>query len=298
MGEQSMHIEMNTMTEPDITVLAHYVNSREAIPHGKGIRVLQEPHRQTAESARNVFVLVLATALPEVAEFVSLANRRHQLRALFVRDDMNAYWIPQLFERAGLRTLRNTLVHSDLIMPGRVLRAWANGAQEQLIADAKVADDRLFVTSCALQQYEVTFDKIAALKSLPELVRSRFTIDEDGSYLHWAEPDIHLDLDAIRVAIDPVASRKALEAKALHHQQYGRAIAKLRLEKGLKQSDIPGLSDRQVRRIENGEGTTYDSLSRLANAHGMGLDEYLNQLARMSSSVASRVQARGATNEG
>src|SRR5271167_3330698 len=137
MGEQSMHVELNSTTDPDITVLAHYVSSRAAIPHGHGIRVLQEPLRQTAESARNVFVLVLATELPRVAQFVSLANRRHQLRALFVRDDIDAYWIPQLFERAGLRTLRNTFVHSDLILPGRVLRAWAHGAQEQLVADAK-----------------------------------------------------------------------------------------------------------------------------------------------------------------
>lgn len=294
-----MPIEMNSTTEPDITILAHDVSSRAAIPQGEGIHVLQVPHHGTAQRARNVFVLVLATELPQVAEFVSLANRRHQLRALFVRDDMDAYWIPQFFERAGLRTLRNTLVHSDLIVPSRVLRAWTHGAQEQLIADARVANDRLFVTSCALQQYEVPINKIAALKSLPESTRANFTIDEDGSYLHWPEPDIHLDLDAVRVAIDPVASKKAFEAKALRHQRYGSAIAKLRLEKGLKQSDIPGLSERQVRRIEHGQGTTYDSLSRLADAHGMALDEYLNQLARLSSSAAgtaSVVQARGVSN--
>jgi hypothetical protein len=300
MGEQSMHVGVNSTVEPEITVLAHYVRSRAAIPHRDGIRVLHEPIRRTAESARNVFVLVLATELPKVAEFVSLANRRHQLRALFVLDEMNAYWTPQFFERAGLRTLRNTLVHSDLVVPSRVLRAWAHGAQEELIADAKVASDRLFVTSCALRQYEVPIDKIAALKSLSESTRVNFTIDEDGSYLHWPEPDIHLDLDAIRVAIDPVASRKAFEAKALHHHRYGGAIAMLRLKKGLKQSDIPGLSDRQVRRIESGEGTTYESLSRLANAHGMGLDEYLNQLANISSSTGtgSGVQARGAAMNG
>jgi hypothetical protein len=156
----------------------------------------------------------------------------------------------------------------------------------------------LFVTSCALQQYEVPINKITALKSVPESTRANFTIDEDGSYLHWPESDIHLDLDAIRVAIDPVANKKAFEAKALRHRRYGSAIAKLRLQKGLKQSDIPGLSDRQVRRIESGAATTYESFSRLANAHGMALDEYLNQLARISASpsAASLVQARGAIN--
>jgi hypothetical protein len=120
------------------------------------------------------------------------------------------------------------------------------------------------------------------LKSLPKGVLANFRIDEDGSYLHWPEPDIHLDLDAIRIAIDPAAKRKALVSNARWQQQYGKAITKLRLEKGVKQSDVPGLSERQVRRIEHGEGTTYESLSRLATAHGMALDEYLNRLAEIA----------------
>ncbi|MGA3212342.1 MAG: DUF2442 domain-containing protein [Terriglobales bacterium] len=277
-----MHVEVNATTAPEMTVLAMDSNSRVAIPRGKSIHVLKTAHHGTAENARNVFVMVLATELPGVAEFVSQANRRHQLRALFVRDDSNAYWIPQLFERAGLRTLRNTLVHSGLSVPGRVLRAWAHGAQEDLIADATIAGNRLFVTSCALRQYEVPIAKVPPLKSLPKAVLANFRIDEDGSYLHWPEPDIHLDLDAIRIAIDPAAKRKALVSNARWQQQYGKAITKLRLEKGVKQSDVPGLSERQVRRIEHGEGTTYESLSRLATAHGMALDEYLNRLAEIA----------------
>jgi len=56
----------------------------------------------------------------------------------------------------------------------------------------------------------------------------------------------------------------------------------LRLEKGVKQPDVPGLSQRQVRRIEHGVGTTYESPSRLAKAHGVDSDEYLNRLAENS----------------
>src|SRR5271155_3714802 len=132
MGEQSMHSEINAATVQEMTVLAHDSSSRASVPHGRKIHVLRGPNHGAAEAARNVFVLVQATELPEVANFVSLVNRRHQLRALVVRDDKNPYWIPQLFERAGLRTLRNTLVHSDRSVPGRVLRAWAHGEQEEL----------------------------------------------------------------------------------------------------------------------------------------------------------------------
>ena len=55
---------------------------------------------------------------------------------------------------------------------------------------------------------------------------------------------------------------------------------------GLKQSEIRGLSERQVRRIEKGEGTTYAALRRLAAAHRMDLELYLRELAVNASDPA------------
>ena len=181
-----MHLQVrSSMSDaPEMTVLAHDVTSRDKIPSGGGVHVIDEPRLQTAERARNVFVLVAATDLAEVSRFVSLVNRRRQLRALFVRDDLDAHWLPQLFERAGLRTLRNTLVHSNFTLPRRVLAAWIHGAQEDLIADARVANDRLFVTSCTLKEYDVPVDEISSLSGLPKSELTNFEIDEDGSYIH------------------------------------------------------------------------------------------------------------------
>jgi hypothetical protein len=104
-------------------------------------------------------------------------------------------------------------------------------------------------------------------------------MDEDGSYLHWPGPDIHIDLDAIRVAKDPSALTEAIVEKARHDNRYGAAIAVVRLAAGLKQSDIEGLSERQVRRIEKGEGTTSEALRLLAAAHCMKLDDYFKAVA-------------------
>ena len=275
-----MQIEMNS-SRPELTVLAHGAGSEEAVPEEAGIRVLRRPRPEIAEEALNVFVLAQAIELPDVSYFVSIANRRHQLRALFVRDDVNARWLPYWFERAGLRTLRNTLVHSDWTLPRRVLTAWLHGAQNELIADANVSDDYLFVISCALDRYEIPFDKVPALKSIAKAERSTFEIDEDGSFLHWPGPDIHIDLDAIRASIDPQWRERALAAKTIRDRRYGAAITRLRAARGVKQSDIKGLSERQVRRIEKGEGTTFESLRRLAAAHGLDLNEYLDEVARM-----------------
>jgi len=283
-----MQVNVNAMnaTAPELTLLAHDPRS-EAVVSGIGrFHVLRRPSGRVAGRARNVFVIVPATGLPDVSEFASAANRRNRLRALLVRDDVKPSSIPQMFERAGLRTMRNTIVYSDPSIPRRVLAAWAHNAQDQLIARAGVSEDRLFVLSCALQPYEVAFDRMAALKRIPVTERATFTVDEDGSCIHWPGPDIHIDLDAIRVAIDPEARAKAVTAKALHDSRYGAAIAKLRLAKGLEQSDVEGLSERQVRRIEKGEGTTYEALRRLAIAHRMNLEKYLRELAAIVSDPA------------
>ena len=287
-----MQAELNS-SAPEMTVLVHTPTSEAAVPEESGIRVVREPRARIAEHARNVFVLARATELSDVSEFVSIANRRHQLRALFVRDDVDARWLPQCFERAGLRTLRNTLVHSDLEVPKRVLTAWWHGAQDALIADASVAHVHLFVVSCALDHYHVAFDDVPALKDIPEDERKNFRIDEDGSYLHWPVPDIHIDLDVIRAAIDPEWRAQLLAEKLTHDRRYGAAIAELRLSKGLKQSEIPGLSERQLRRIERGAGTSYESLRRLAEAHGMKLDVYLEVVAAALAKISSDRSAAG-----
>jgi Protein of unknown function (DUF2442) len=129
-------------------------------------------------------------------------------------------------------------------------------------------------------------DSMPALKRIPISERANFTVDEDGSYIHWPGPDIHLDLDAIRAAIDPEARGRAEAARALHDSRHGAAISKVRLRMGLKQSEIKGLSERQVRRIEKGEGTTYEALRHLASAHRMDLESYLRELAVNASDPA------------
>jgi hypothetical protein len=90
-----------------------------------------------------------------------------------------------------------------------------------------------------------------------------------------------------------------LAAKATHDRRYGAAIAKLRTAKGLKQSEITGLSERQVRRIEKGEGTTYESLRRLAAAHQMDTSEYLRQVAvTLKDFDSGRIQVSGQSSQG
>jgi transcriptional regulator with XRE-family HTH domain len=57
----------------------------------------------------------------------------------------------------------------------------------------------------------------------------------------------------------------------------------VREEHGLRQGDIPGLSERQVRRLEQGHAFPQaKTVEKLAAAHGLSVADYLKELATRS----------------
>jgi len=263
-----------------MTVLVQDRENEDIALRSKSVQILYSSDVKGLDSALNLFVLTSATGLPEIADIVRTANQKHHLRALFIREDIDSKWLPQMFDRANLRVMRNTLVHATSELPQRVINAWAMGAQEQLIAEAMVIGDRLLVFSCGMEKFEVSFSSLPALKRIPIDERRNFTIADDGSYLYWESADIHLDLDAFRYVTDPEWKHKFDALKANHNQVFGKAIATIRKKHKLRQSDIIGLSERQVSRIEKGEGSTKaDTLRLFAKAHGIEFDDYLDAVA-------------------
>jgi len=246
------------------------------------IKMLRQPGMNCARREKNVFVLARASRLSEVAEFVRVVNRRHQLRALLIHADLDERWIGQLLHRADLRTLKYTHIHREHGLPRRVLNAWKLGCQDLLIADAIALEDRLIVLSCDLNRIEVPWSSISVLARMKREGRARFHIASDGSYLHWPEGDIHLGIEAFREAVDPVFREKALRHEQISLEQFGLAVTVLRERHGVRQGAVPGLSSRQVRRIERGEGfPRVSTLEKLAQAHGLSLNEYLERLAQL-----------------
>lgn len=273
-------VKKTTSSNVPVTVLVQDRGFEKTIPASLYATVLRKPDMKVAESATNLFVFSSATRLSNVEEFVQAANRHHHLRALFVTEDVDPKWLPQMLNRANLRMLRNVIVHSGPEIPRRVMFAWQARAQERLIANAAISGDRLFVVNCALEQFEVYFNDIRALKDISIEERGSFEVAEDGSYISWPKPDVHLDMDTIRASTDK-EFRERLKAKSLAaDKKFGEAVSLLRKKTGLLQSGIKGLSERQVRRIESGERPTVGSLSLLAVAHGMELNDYLNAVAR------------------
>jgi hypothetical protein len=82
---------------------------------------------------------------------------------------------------------------------------------------------------------------------------------------------------------DPIWRRKSERLRRAHGREYGAAITAVRKERKLKQTEVPGISERQLRRIEQSGAVSVRTLKQLAEAYGMALEDYLN-------AVASKIQ--------
>jgi transcriptional regulator with XRE-family HTH domain len=80
--------------------------------------------------------------------------------------------------------------------------------------------------------------------------------------------------------VDPVELRRAQQRSADFNRRYGAAIRKVREAAAIAQTQIAGLTDRQLRRIEHGTcRATASALNALAKAHGLDVNVYLDKLA-------------------
>jgi hypothetical protein len=171
----------------------------------------------------------------------------------------------------------------------RFIAAWKAGMQDQTIADAYVVGTTLTVVDCTMKRYQLTFADIGLLARIEETERERFEIDEDGSFIYWPSGDVHLNIDMIRDALEPEYRARSLKESATEYKQLGRAIASVRKGRGLRQSDIDGISERHLRRLEQGSPVSSATMKILAAGHSMRLKAYLDEIAEAMHVSAERL---------
>jgi hypothetical protein len=167
---------------------------------------------------------------------------------------------------------------------GRVCFALAGDGKRGSIIDAYAVGDSLLVRGPRHRILHVPMKALPSLRDKPRAAQRKFEIDSDGSFLYWPDLDVHLGWNQFLQAVDPEELRKAHQRTEGYNKRYGAAIRKLREEAGLTQSKIEGLTERQLRRIEQGEcRATRTALATLANAHGLDTNSYMERLAKAMS---------------
>jgi transcriptional regulator with XRE-family HTH domain len=235
----------------------------------------------------DLFFAVAASSLVDCASEIRDALDAKQFRILFLREDIALDWLPEQLMKAKLavnKLLPKLLLYSDWSVPERVMNAWADGSQQLLIANAFVTKNALVVSNCALEKFEIPFTA-EVLKNIPVNERNNFKIDEIGSFIQWPAVDIDLDLESLRYLIEPDLKKKFDAERILAEQGFGYAVKGIRELNNLTQTDVEsrtGISERQLRRYEtDGIKPRISSLEKLAEAHRMDLNTYLEKLAKV-----------------
>ena len=164
---------------------------------------------------------------------------------------------------------------------GRVCSAIGRNGSVGSIIDAYLAGETLHVRGTKHRMLHVPVSSFPGLKGRPRSVLRNFQIDPDGSFLHWPELDVHLGWEQFLQAVEPAELRKAQQRSAGFNRRYGAAIRRVREGAGLLQSKVEGLTDRQLRRIEQGEcRATSAAIAALARAHGLDPNTYMDLLSK------------------
>jgi hypothetical protein len=207
-------------------------------------------------------------------------------------------FVPGLAGLGALARLSGQARQEPYIAPSpdavrRIVLSRRSGAESELIASAAIEDGKLVVWSCEPVRFEVPVSDIPALARMPTGALTKFELTASGSRLRWPDADVDINLDTIREHADPEVRRQHEACARQEAARYADAIRRFREERGLKQSDIDGLTDRQVRRLEEGDTVPQiDTLRRLAAAHGMTVDDYLRELAKRSRKSSRRPATR------
>ena len=170
---------------------------------------------------------------------------------------------------------------SELIQ--RLVSGMAENDGGKTIVDAWIEGEDLVLLSPSFERMRVPHSKLVRFLGDSDRQFSVFEIDEDGRFLYWPHSDTHLGWKQLEQLINPTVAIKDGEKSDQFKQRYGRAIKSLREEKGLKQTEIHGLTDRQLRRIEQGaQMVTSKALEALAKAHKLDIADYMKEIGRRS----------------
>ena len=159
----------------------------------------------------------------------------------------------------------------------RLLLTLGSGQEHERILDAWWEDDTFVAMNPRFKRLHVPLGEIGALAGRPPEDLGDFEIDDDGVFIYWPRLDVHLGWEQFAQLISEADYLRARQQSAEFNKRYGGAIRALRQARGLRQSDVKGLTPRQVGRIERGEcRATRSAIAKFASAHGLSSGEYFS----------------------
>ncbi len=240
-------------------------------------------------NCRTFFVSRLADLPKEGIRLTGLSEAKHLLILEGLPIEAVAARLPMLNVRTPerLHVAASRSPEGLVEMVYRLFSGIANRNGPQPIVDAWIENDRLVLLSASFERKAVPLEKLSKVLGTKKEDIEAFEIDEDGRFLFWPHADSHIGLEQIRQLIDPTAKLAAQQRSKAFNRRYGAAIRSLREEHGVKQSNVEGVTERHLRRIEHGEqAASKGTLQLLADAVDMSFEVCLKELALRASKCA------------
>lgn len=272
-GEHRLHLSPLAISAPELPPAVRKIVKHLASPAGSA--ALSTP-----------VVVAYASEVIEGGAVLPEWSRAGDTRFLAILDVGDAV-VPRLFSALGMRRPDQRVhVTRDAGAVRRLLVSAARAEPRLGIVDAYVWNGALTLVTGDFQFRSFPLAALSMLADMPEDERPRFEIAADGAYLHWPVGDIHLGVSQILQSADPMyLADIAIERN--ERDRTGAALRRLRESKGLRQADIHGLSERQVRRIEEGiSRLRVETAEIFAVSFRMTLRGLLDEVARLAGEAA------------
>lgn len=197
----------------------------------------------------------------------------------FVVVDVPLQAIPRIPAILGLHKPHLRLhISADAEICKRLVLAQTRPRPWEGIVDAYTVGDCLVVVHGDATIREFPKSRLPRLHGLGPDAFHQFEIDPSGSYLYWPASDTHLGPSQLLQAVDPMYLAD-VEVERYAREKTSLALLDMREERGLRQTEIPGLSDRHVRRLENEEARlTLAVATAYAEAFGLEMTVFLEEL--------------------
>ncbi len=168
----------------------------------------------------------------------------------------------------------------------RLVIALKRPAPWEGILDAYVLEESLVVVLGDMSVKEFPIERLPQIKRFEPEMLEHFEIDSAGSYLYWPDRDVHMGPSQMLQAVDPMHLAD-VEIRRYEMERVSLALLDMRKNRQLRQAEIPGLSERHVRRLEKEEvRLTVDAATRFASAFALTLPEFLDELSQRLTALA------------
>lgn len=182
----------------------------------------------------------------------------------------------------------------DPLVVKRLVIALKRSAPWEGILDAYILEDSLVVVLGDISARQFPIRKLPRVGRFEPPALRNFVIDSAGSYLYWPDHDVHMGPSQMLQAVDPMYLAD-VEIRRYQMENVSQALLDMRNDRRLKQTEIPGLSERHVRRLEKEEvRLTVDAAARFACAFGLTLSEFLNELSERIAALRGSVMIASA----